>query len=130
MTLVRSVYHRMNNHNSAGYYSPDRLAPLMDDQRLRDSRESVPGPRQHRDRLAPRRRDADFVSLSARHRRWLDHAGPARQLPGQQHRVLHPQDPNSANFRLPELSLPDNLTTLENRREMMDLIDRAPSGFL
>jgi Protein of unknown function (DUF1501) len=36
------------------------------------------------------------------------------------------QDPNRPDFRLPELSLPENLTPerLENRRELMRLIDR------
>src|SRR5207302_10903495 len=37
------------------------------------------------------------------------------------------QDPNSADFHLPELSLPANLNPrrLENRREVMNLIDRS-----
>src|SRR5438874_1376006 len=36
------------------------------------------------------------------------------------------QDPNAADFRLPELSLPAHLTPgrLENRREVLKLIDR------
>src|SRR5207302_5884105 len=36
------------------------------------------------------------------------------------------QDPNSPDFRLPELSLPANLSLdrLENRREVLRLIDR------
>src|SRR5204863_4136556 len=37
------------------------------------------------------------------------------------------QDANAADFRLPELSLPDNINPqrLENRREVMNLIDRS-----
>ena len=37
VTLVRSVHHTMNNHNSAGYYALTGHAPATDDQRLRDS---------------------------------------------------------------------------------------------
>ena len=39
---VRSVHHRMKNHNSAGYYSLTGHAPPLDDQRLRDSLELYP----------------------------------------------------------------------------------------
>src|SRR5260370_9567811 len=40
--------------------------------------------------------------------------------------LLVTQDPNSPDFRLPELSLPANLSLdrLENRREVMHMIDR------
>src|SRR5207248_3699634 len=39
--------------------------------------------------------------------------------------LLFTQDPNNANFKLPELSLPANLTyeRLEQRRELQKLID-------
>ena len=39
---IRSVNHRMKNHNTAGYYSLTGMAPPTDDQRLRDSRELFP----------------------------------------------------------------------------------------
>ena len=39
---VRSVNHRMGNHNSAGYYSLTGHAPPVDDQRLRDTLELFP----------------------------------------------------------------------------------------
>ena len=34
-TVIRSVHHKMNNHNSAGYYALSGHAPATDDQRLR-----------------------------------------------------------------------------------------------
>src|SRR3954447_26649770 len=39
---VRSVNHRMKNHNTAGYYSLTGHAPAIDDQRLRDTQELYP----------------------------------------------------------------------------------------
>ena len=42
VTLVRSVTHSMNNHNSAGYYALTGHAPAVDDQRLRDSLDLFP----------------------------------------------------------------------------------------
>src|SRR5215207_5374426 len=42
VTLIRSVTHTMNNHNSAGYYALSGHAPATDDQRLRDSLDLYP----------------------------------------------------------------------------------------
>src|SRR5204863_7269333 len=53
VTLVRTVQHRMNNHNSAGYYSLTGYNPPTDDQRLRDSRELFPTYGSIVDRFAP-----------------------------------------------------------------------------
>ena len=39
---VRSVHHRMKNHNSATYYSLTGHAPPLDDIRLRDTQELYP----------------------------------------------------------------------------------------
>src|SRR5579863_10028915 len=39
---VRSVHHRMKNHNSATYYSLTGHAPPIDDIRLRDTQELYP----------------------------------------------------------------------------------------
>src|SRR5213075_1433697 len=52
-TLVRSVYHTMKNHNSAGYYSLTGHAPPTDDQRLRDSLDLFPGYSSIVDKLSP-----------------------------------------------------------------------------
>src|SRR5437879_2071463 len=52
-TLVRSLYHEMKNHNSAGYYSLTGHVPPTDDQRLRDSRDLFPAYGSVVDRLAP-----------------------------------------------------------------------------
>ena len=42
IALVRSVHHRMKNHNSATYYSLTGHAPPLDDIRLRDTQELYP----------------------------------------------------------------------------------------
>ena len=66
--------------------------------------------------------------LSARHRRQFDHAWAHTELSGADVRsLLHSARSNGDDFRLPELSLPDGVTIdrLQNRREVMNLIDRS-----
>jgi hypothetical protein len=129
VTLVRGVHHRMKNHNSAGYYSLTGAAPLVDDQRLRDTRELFPAYGAVVDRFAPAGPGVpSFVSYPHTIR-------DGSITPGQHASFLGPghdpffisQDPNSADFRLPELSLPDSLDPrrLEDRREVMRLIDAS-----
>src|SRR3984957_19992705 len=128
VTLVRSVHHTMKNHNSAGYYSLTGYAPPTDDQRLRDSRDLFPAYGSLVDRLAPARKGVPtFVSFPhviadgsitpGQHASFLGKSSDP---------LLITQDPNSPDFRLPELSLPANLSAerLANRREVMNLIDR------
>ena len=52
-TVIRSVYHNMKNHNSAGYYALSGHAPPTDDQRLRDSIDLRPAYGSVVDRFAP-----------------------------------------------------------------------------
>jgi hypothetical protein len=126
--LIRTLRHTMKNHNSAGYYSLTGYAPPTDDQRLRDSRDLFPAYGSVVDRLAPARKGVPtFVAFPhvisdgsitpGQHASFLGKSSDP---------LLITQDPNAPGFRLPELSLPDNLSPerLENRREVMRLIDR------
>jgi hypothetical protein len=127
-TLVRSLYHEMKNHNSAGYYSLTGHAPPTDDQRLRDSRDLFPAYGSVVDRLAPAKVGVPtFVSYPHVLRDGSITPGQHASFLGKAHDPFFiSQDPNSPDFRLPELSLPANLTLdrLENRREVQRLIDR------
>ncbi len=129
VTLIRSVRHEMKNHNSAGYYSLTGTAPPSDDQRLRDSRELFPAFGSVVDRFAPAGLGTPtFVS-------YPHVIADGSITPGQHASFLGPahdpffiqQDPNAGDFRLPELSLPANLSLsrLENRRQVMNLIDQS-----
>jgi uncharacterized protein (DUF1501 family) len=128
VTVVRSVQHQMRNHNSAGYYSLTGFAPPTDDQRLRDSRDLFPAYGSVVDRFAPAAGGTPtFVSYPHVIADGSITPGQHASFLGQQHDPFFiAQDPNAADFRLPELSLPDNLTPqrLENRREVMNLLDR------
>ncbi len=53
VTLVRSVFHHMKNHNSASYFALTGQAPPLDDIRLRDSLDLFPAYGSVVDRLAP-----------------------------------------------------------------------------
>lgn len=129
VTLVRSVHHGMRNHNSAGYYSLTGYAPPTDDQRLRDTRDLAPAYGSVVDRFAPATGGTPtFVSYPHVIADGSITPGQHASFLGQEHDPFFlSQDPNADDFRLPELSLPANLTPerLENRREIMGLIDNA-----
>jgi hypothetical protein len=126
--LVRSLRHTMKNHNSAGYYSLSGHAPPTDDQRLRDSRDLFPAYGSVVDRLAPARRGVPtFVAYPHVISDGSITPGQHASFLGKAHDpLLITQDPNSSDFRLPELSLPSNVSAerLGTRREMLRLIDR------
>src|ERR1700722_19733039 len=127
VTLVRSVHHTMKNHNSAGYYSLTGYAPPTDDQRLRDSRDLFPAYGSLVDRLAPARAGVPtFVAYPYVIRDGSVTPGQHASFLGKAHDPLFiSQDPNAADFRLPELSLPADLSAerLSNRREVLKLVD-------
>src|SRR5439155_11798270 len=127
-TLVRSVFHDKKNHNSATYYSLTGHAPPLDDIRLRDTNELFPAYGSVVDLLAPARAGVPtFVSYPHVLRDGSLTPGQHASFLGKTHDPFFiGQDPNSTDFRLPELSLPANVTLdrLENRREVQRLIDR------
>ena len=53
VTLIRTMTHKMKNHNSAGYYALTGHEPPTDDQRLRDSLDLYPAYGSVVDHLAP-----------------------------------------------------------------------------
>jgi hypothetical protein len=127
VTLVRSVQHNMRNHNSATYYSLTGHAPPLDDIRLRDSLDLFPAYGSFVDRLAPARGGMPtFVAYPHVLRDGSITPGQTASFLGRMHNpLLITQNPNDPDFRLPELSLPANLSPdrLENRRQAMRLID-------
>lgn len=129
VTLVRSVRHEMRNHNSAGYYSLTGFAPPTDDQRLRDSRDLFPAYGSVVDRFAPAVAGTPtFVSYPYVIADGSITPGQHASFLGQQNDPFFlTQDPNADDFRLPELSLPENVNMqrLEQRREVMHLIDSS-----
>jgi hypothetical protein len=128
VTLIRSVRHEMRNHNSAGYYSLTGFAPPTDDQRLRDSRELFPAYGSVVDRFAPAAGGTPtFVAYPYVIADGSITPGQHASFFGQEHDPFFVgQDPSADDFRLPELSLPENLNLqrLENRREVLNLLDR------
>ncbi len=127
VTLIRSLRHEMKNHNSAGYYSLTGYAPPTDDQRLRDSQDLFPAYGSVVDALAPARAGTPtFVSYPYVIADGSVTPGQSASFLGKAHDPLFiGQDPNAPDFRMPELSLPDNLTPdrLADRRAMMRLVD-------
>lgn len=128
VSLIRTMTHTMKNHASAGYYALSGHEPPSDDQRLRDSFDLYPAMGSVVDHLAPNRNGMPtFVSyphvirdgsvVPAQHASFL----------GKNHDPLFFQeDPNSPNFSLPELSLPQGLSIerMHRRRELQQLVDQ------
>jgi hypothetical protein len=128
VTLVRTVYHTMKNHNSASYYALTGHAPPLDDIRLRDSVELFPAYGSVVDRLAPLAGSMPtFVAYPYVIRDGAITPGQHASFLGKKHDpFLITEDPNSSSFKLPELSLPANLSAerLDKRREIQKLINR------
>jgi hypothetical protein len=128
VTLIRSVTHTMNNHNSAGYYALSAHAPATDDQRLRDSLDLYPAYGSVVDKLSPNTNGMPtFVSYPHTIRDGSITPGQHASFLGKAHDPLFfSEDPSAANFKLPELSLPAGLSVdrLHRRREMQKLVDR------
>jgi len=128
VSIIRSLTHSMKNHNSAGYYALSGHAPPTDDQRLRDSLDLWPAYGSVVDKLAPHSSELPaFVAYPHVIRDGSITPGQHASFLGKQHDPLYfGEDPNSPNFRLPELSLPAGLSVdrLQRRREMLRLVDR------
>jgi len=133
VTLIKAVHHTMRNHNSATYYSLTGYAPPVDDIRLRDTLELFPAYGSIVDRLAPTGPGIPtFVSYPYVLRDGSVTPGQTASFLGKGNNPLFfTQNPNAADFRLPELTLPSELSLerLESRHEMMRLIDNQ-SGLL
>ena len=127
VTLIRSVHHNMKNHNSAAYYALTGHAPPVDDIRLRDTLELYPAYGSVVDKLAPLGGEMP-TSISYPHVISDGAITPGQHASflGKAHDpFLVKQDPNSPDFKLPELSLPADVSyeRLTARRELQKMID-------
>jgi len=128
VTLVRGMHHEMRNHNSASYYALSGRAPPLDDIRLRDSLELFPGYGSVVAKLAPN--DGAVPTFVAHPYVIRDGSVTPGQHASFLGKAFDPllvtSDPNAADFKLPELSLPAgvSLDRLESRRGLQQLIDR------
>ena len=131
VTLIRSMHHHMKNHNPASYYALTGHAPPVDDITLRDSPELFPGYGSVVDHLAP----VNGAMPTAVALPWV--IGDGTITPGQGASFLGKmhdplwvtRDPNKADFKLPELSLPAGITyeRLMHRRSIQKIIDKQSS---
>lgn len=125
---LRGVHHTTKNHNSATYYSLTGHKPPLDDIRLRDTQELYPAYGSVAAKLRPAEDPAipSFVSYPFRLRDGSVTPGQTGSFLG---KAFDPffigEDPNSAGFKLPELTLPDSLSLgrLDDRRTLMRMID-------
>lgn len=125
---IRTVHHRMNNHNSAGYVALTGVEPPIDDQRLRDSLDLFPGYGSVVDAVAPVQGDLPtYVSYPYRISDGSVTPGQRASFLGKMHDPLFVQgDPNADDFRLSQLSLPTDVTVerLEDRRSLQQIINQ------
>jgi hypothetical protein len=128
VTLIRSMHHHMKNHNPASYYALTGHAPPIDDITLRDSPELFPAYGSVVDRLAPvQEAMPTFVALPHVIGDGTITPGQSASFLGKVHDpLLVTRDPNKADFKLPELNLPADVSyeRLQHRRSIQKLIDR------
>ncbi len=127
-TVVRTIHHKMKNHNSAGYYALTGHAPPSDDQRLRDLPDLYPAYGSVVSKFTPNADNGMPTFVSYPHV-----IADGSRTPGQHASFLGkkydplfiPRDPNKDQFRLPELSLPEGLSLdrIQSRRGLQSLID-------
>jgi hypothetical protein len=124
---IRSVHHDMKNHNPACYYSLTGKRPPTDDIRLRDTLELYPTYGSTVAKfLPPTDGMPPFVAYPHVLRDGAVSPGQHASFLGKRFDpYFFPADPNSAEFRLPELQLPANidLARLDRRRDILRLID-------
>jgi hypothetical protein len=125
---VRSVHHRMRSHNPATYYSLTGHAPPLDDIRLRDTPELYPAYGATVSRFKPVEDPAvpTFVAFPHVIRDGSVTPGQTASFLGKEYDPFFiGQDPNSSSFKLPELSLPADMSLdrLDDRRGLQRLID-------
>ena len=124
---IRTVHHTMNNHNSAGYTALTGFEPPIDDQRLRESLDLFPGYGSVVDAVAPNSNGMPtFVSYPYQISDGSTTPGQRASFLGKQHDPLFfRDDPNQANFKLSQLSLPSDVTLgrLQDRRQLQELIN-------
>ena len=128
-TVIRTLHHTMNNHNSAGYYALTGHRPPSDDQRLRDLPDLYPAYGSVVDHLSPGTvaELPTFVSYPHVVADGSKTPGQHASFLGKKHDPLFiPRDPNSPDFRLPELRLPHGLDIdrLHHRRGLQKIIDQ------
>lgn len=128
VTLVRGVHHTMRNHNSAAYYALSGHAPPVDDIRLRDSLELFPAYGSVVSRLSPN--DGAVPTFVAHPYVCRDGSVSPGQHASFLGKAFDPllvtTDPNSPEFKLPELRLPAGVSPeqMADRRALQQLVDR------
>lgn len=125
---VRSVHHKMKNHNSAGYYCLTGKAPPTDDQRLRDSLELYPAYGSVVSKFLGSEQAGlpPFVAFPHVVRDGSITPGQHASFLGKRFDPFYfGSDPNSSSFALPELELPRNvdLERLTKRRGLLEIVD-------
>lgn len=127
-SVVRSVTHQFRNHNPPGYYGLTGHAPPKDDQRLRDTPDLFPHYGSVIDYLRPAPKEIPtFVAMPAVIHDGSVVPGQGASFLGKKHDpLLILRDPNAADFKLPELSLPQgiSLDRLNDRRGLLDQLDK------
>lgn len=128
LAIVRSVHHRMRDHNAAAVETLCGHTPLEGDVIFSDGPNSYPCFGSVLNFLMPRQ---DLVPSHVALPQVVSRGGT---LPGQGPGFLGAayspfqlsRDPNAADFAVPELTLPSGMTlaTLEHRRSLLRLIDQ------
>jgi hypothetical protein len=125
--VIRSVNHKMSNHNSAACTGLTGFMPPVNDINLRDSPEQMPAYGSGVSAYRPSENGMpSFVAMPTIIRDATQSPGQHGGFLGKQHDpLLILKDPNSPEFQLPELSLPEHVSVerLQDRRSLLQMLD-------
>jgi hypothetical protein len=134
LAIIRSMHHRMRNHNAAAVEALCGREPLKGDlEFLAGDPTDFPCYGSAVAHLAPGKRPVPpYVALP--HVMWnvVKLAGQTAGFLGSAYNPLHvTRDPNDPNFRVGEMSLPDDMTLpeLEHRQSILRLLNRQARGW-
>ncbi|MBM3458597.1 MAG: DUF1501 domain-containing protein [Armatimonadetes bacterium] len=126
--IIRSMTHPMGSHNSGGYTALSGFPPPRDEINLRDSPTLMPCYGSVINLFRPAAPQVPTaVTLPTLIRDATQTPGQHAGFLGKKHDPLVVmRNPNDADFAVPELSLPDSVTSdrLEDRRSLLRALDR------
>lgn len=131
--IIRSMNHKMGNHNAAGYTGLTGFMPPKDDINLRDTPDLMPAYGSVVDVFRPAPPQIPTaVTMPTLIRDATQTPGQHAGFLGKKHDpLLIMRDPNQKEFAVPELSLPDSLTVerLQDRARLLRALDRKSAEF-
>lgn len=129
LALIRSVHHKIVDHNAGTYYMLTGRSPVTGNRLIvKDEPENFPPFGSVLAKLRPQKNLPEFVHLpDIMSNMGYDLPGERAGFLGSGYDPLVAGDPSAANYQIPGLTMPDDMSSvrLRRRRTLLELIDRS-----